>query len=185
MKAIPLILFALFIDGLQAMLMLTFTVMQFITPVGGGALGGITAAAYCYNATTGFFSALLAGAKCAVGGTVVGAGVSAFAVPLGMGVDVAISITFGGVLVMALAWMGMFYPGTVLGTFLGESIPFLDVLPGWTLMTWRCISKKNAEEKAAAAKKETPAPVVVSQPVRSFDGIRAANDNQSSYAQAA
>ncbi len=161
-----------------------FFVLQFITPVGGGITGAFAAGWYCFKASTGIIAGISNGIACGTAGGIVGAGVSAFAVPIGVGVDIAISITLGGILVMALAWMGMFYPGTVLGAFLGESIPFLDVLPGWTLMVWRCLSKKKAEEKAAKTK-EAPTAVSFSAPSQAFDGIRAANDNQQPYAQAA
>lgn len=173
MKYFPLILLALFIDGLQALLMLFFVALEAVTPVGGG----IGAAGLCYSAGSGVLTAL----QCAV----VGAGASAFAVPLGMVVDVGMSVIFGGGLILLLAWLGMFYPGTMLGTFLGESIPFLDILPGWTLMTWRCIHRKNKADKKAAQSK-APSAVAFQQPQTplAFDGIRAANDNQP-YAQAA
>lgn len=129
------------------MLMLVFTVMQFVTPIGGGIAGALAAGQYCWSISSGIFSGAYSWASCALTGGVVGAGVSAFAIPIGVAVDVAITITFGGVLVMVLAWMGMFYPGTVLGVFFGESIPIINILPGWTLMTWRCLHKKNQEEK--------------------------------------
>ena len=73
-------------------------------------------------------------------------GVGIVTVPLGAGIDVTISITFGGALILMLVLSGMFYPGTILAAFVGESIPFLNVLPGWTLMAWRCVSKKRAAE---------------------------------------
>ncbi len=142
-----LIGFALIIDFIQAMMMFAFAAMQFITPIGGGISGAFAAGWYCWSTSTGILSGISSAASCFVAGGVVGAGVSAFAIPIGMAVDVTISITLGGALVIALAYMGMFYPGTVLSVFIGESIPLLDILPGWTLMTWRCLHKKSLEEK--------------------------------------
>src|SRR5690348_14498274 len=116
MRYFPLILFAMFIDGFQAMLMLGFTAMQFITPVGGGISGAL---AGCYANASAWYD--VAGCiKGATPGGILGAGVSAFAVPLGMGVDIAISLTFGAGLVLLLAWTGLLYPGVAFGAFFGE-----------------------------------------------------------------
>lgn len=178
-----LIGFALLIDFIQGMFMLAFTVMQFITPIGGGVSGAL---AGCYANASGWYDA----AGCIKGaffGGAIGTGVSAFAIPLGMGIDVAISVTLGGALILVLGWMGMFYPGPIISAFIGESIPLFDILPGWTLLVWRCLSNKKAEEKAAKLQQQSQLinmPVVV-QNNQAFDGIRAASDNQQSYAQAA
>ncbi len=74
-------------------------------------------------------------------------GVGLVSIPIGIGIDILISFVFGGALILLLASMGMFYPGTVLSVFLGESMPVINILPGWTLMTWRSLHKKNQEEK--------------------------------------
>jgi len=186
MRGFILIGFALLIDFIQGMFMLAFAVMQFITPVGGGFTGALAAGWYCWKTSTGIIAGISSAASCFAAGGVVGAGVSAFAIPLGMGIDVVISITLGGALILALGWMGMFYPGPIISAFIGESLPLIDIIPGWTLLVWRCLSNKKAEEKAAKVQQQqNQTPTVVINTARAFDGIRAANDNQSSYAQAA
>ena len=181
MRGFLLIGFALIIDFLQGMLMLAFAALQFITPAGGGVGGAL---AGCYANATAWYDVTGCITGAAIGGAA-GATLSAFAVPLGMAVDVGLSVTLGGALILALAWVGAFYPGTVITAFIGESIPLLDLFPGWTLMTWRCLSNKKAEEKAAKIKQGAPVTVQsVQAPPQAFDGIRAANDNQS-YAQQA
>jgi hypothetical protein len=149
MKGIFIIAFAVFIDALQALFALLFTTLQFATPVGGGIGGALAAGYYCWSVSSGIFSGITNAAACATAGGTVGAGISALAVPIGGAVDVMISIVLGGALIAALAFSGMFYPGTVIGGFIGEQIPFLDALvPGWTLMALRCVQLKKKGERA-------------------------------------
>ncbi len=147
-----LLLPAIVLDFIQFAVGMAFFALQFATPVGGGVTGALAAGAYCWNASTGVISGLIAAGKCAVGGAVVGAGVSAFAIPIGIVVDVALSITIGGALIMMMAMFGLFYPRIIISRMLGELAPFLNFLPLWSNMVWACIQAKNKEEKAGTSK---------------------------------
>ncbi len=139
---------AFLLDGVQILLGLGFAALQFATPVGGGVGGALAGATYCWNSSTGI-SALLEAGKCALAGGVAGTALSVFAIPIGAAVDVALSLTIGAVILLGLAMEGMFYPSTVLKGFLAEAAPFLNILPVWTIMVWRCAHLKKEEEKAA------------------------------------
>lgn len=144
-----IIAFAIAIDALQGLFALFFTVMQFITPAGGGFTGAIAAGYYCWKISDGILSGIANATACATAGGAIGAGVSAFAVPIGAAVDIGLSIALGGALIAALAFMGMFYPGIVIGSFIGETLPFLDaIIPGWTYMAIQCVRRHHAKEKA-------------------------------------
>lgn len=144
MRGLFIIGFAVLLDFLQGAFAMFFVVLQAVTPVGGG----LAAAGFCYAASSNVVSGAYNALACAV----VGAGVSAYAVPIGGAIDVVLSITFGVALIAVLAFSGMFYPGVVIGSFMGETIPLLNaVFPGWTLMAIQCARKKAAEEKAAQA----------------------------------
>ncbi len=145
MKSFLLIVFALFIDGLQAMLSLAFLALQAVTPIGGGVAGIGAGFAWCWNSSEGIW-ALFTTAQCMLAGGIVGAGASFFAIPLAAVIDFGISLTFGGALIFFLAWSGMFYPGSVLAAFGAEAVPGVNILPGWTLLVVRCMYKKRAEE---------------------------------------
>lgn len=164
MRGILLIGFALFIDALQAGFGFAFAALQAVTPVGGG----IGAAGACYALGAGVIDSL----KCLV----VGAGASAFAVPIGAAVDVTISVTLGGALIAALIFTGYFSLGAVTGGSIFEFMPLVDIAPGWTLMAWRCVHNKNVQDRAKQSAQ--PAQQTPDEPTpRAFDGIRAANDN--------
>ena len=141
---------AVLLDGLQILLGLGFAAMQFITPVGGGVGGALAGAGYCWSTSTGFFIGLLEGAKCALYGGALGGVLSTFAIPIGAAVDVALSLTIGGGIILLLAFDGAFYPSTVIKGFLAEAAPFLNILPVWTGMVWRCIQRKKQDEVAAS-----------------------------------
>ena len=116
-RYMPLILLALFIDGLQALLSVGFFTMG----------AGISAATL--------------GAAAVV------------AVPVGIGLgfltDVCVSVTFGAGLLFLLKYNDMFYPAYAFGGGLGELIPGLDILPGWTAMTVLSAIRKSREENEA------------------------------------
>jgi hypothetical protein len=67
-------------------------------------------------------------------------------VGLGFAVDIAISMTMGSGLILALFIFDMLDLKYVAAVFIGETIPGLDIIPGWTFLVIRCILKKNAEE---------------------------------------
>lgn len=121
-----------------------FLALQGVTPIGGGVGGALTGAVVCWNATSGVW-AIVEAVKCALGGGIIGAGLNAFAVPLGIVIDYALSIVFGTPLILMLAMSGMFYPGAIIKGFLGESIPILNFLPFWSIMVHVCITRKKQE----------------------------------------
>src|SRR3990167_536111 len=140
------LLMAVLLDGLQILLGLGFAAMQFVTPVGGGVGGALAGAGYRWSTSTGFFIGLLEGAKCAAAGGALGGVLSAFAIPIGAAVDVALSLTIGGGIIMLLAFDGAFYPSTVIKGFLAEAAPFLNIVPAWTWLTLRCIQQKKKND---------------------------------------
>ena len=80
------------------------------------------------------------------------------AVPLGIAIGFAvnfvISATFGVMLIVGLGMFGFLKKGDlpfVGGMGLFEIIPGLDCLPGWTLMTVRCVMKAQAKQVVATA----------------------------------
>lgn len=143
---ISLRIFAGLIDFLQFMFFIVFFALQAITPVGGGVAGGAAAAYFCWNASTGVLSGLIAAGKCAVGGVVVGGVLSAFAGPIGMVIDFTLSVALGGALLLGLAYAGMFYFDIVLVGSLGELLPIFNFLPFWSNMVHRSIKRKNQLE---------------------------------------
>ncbi len=141
-------LFAGVIDLLQFIFLIVLAGFQFITPVGGGITGAATGAYFCYNATSGVISGVLEGLKCAVGGGIVGAGLSAFALPAGIGIDIAISGTFGVVLIGLLWISGRLSLMPVIIGFTGEMLPGVNAfVPGWSILVHRCIQQYNLEQK--------------------------------------
>ncbi len=152
MKATLLILFAVFIDGLQVSLSWAFLALgnavTAATPLGGAiGLGGL--GCYLNSSSWHDIPGCLAGAGA---GAVLGAAVSIGGIPLGVilgfVVDFCISATFGVALVALLVYSGMFYPGYLFGGTIFELIPGFDDFPGWTFMTIMCIIRKKSEEKS-------------------------------------
>ncbi len=150
-----ILLIAFLLDGLQFLLGIGFAALQFITPVGGAVAGTATGAWFCWDTTTGIFSAIIEAFKCAAGGGILGTTLSTFAIPIGAAVDVALSLTIGAVIILGLAMEGMFYPSTVIKGFLAEAAPFLNILPGWTFIVLRCIQQRNKDGVAAPAPKDS------------------------------
>ena len=143
-RGVLIILFALFIDGLQAGVSAGFLMLgSFAGTIGGAAAG----AAACQGAGT-----LVAGACATVAGaagTLVNAHLAVIGVPLAVGfgiaVNICISLTMGSELIMLLALNGMFNARYVVGVFIGEAIPGLDNLPGWTFLAIKSVLKKSAK----------------------------------------
>lgn len=141
---------AIVLDTTQFLLGVLFAMMQFATPVGGGIGGAAAAGAYCWYTTPGAIASVLSAAKCAFFGAAAGAGVSAFALPLGAALDVALSISVGGGILLWLALEGAFYPDKIVKGFFCEITPFFNFLPGWTYMVWQCIREKQRRESGKA-----------------------------------
>lgn len=182
MRGIFIIGFGIFLDLLQGGLALFFVALQLVTPVGGG----IGAAGFCYAVSSSVVSGIVNALTCAA----IGTGASAYAVPIGGAVDMVLSFTFGAALIALLAFSGMFYPGIVVGSFIGESIPLFDaIFPGWTLMAWRCVRNKSREEavRSKASRAEARDQIIGTQQ-QTWQDIRGGNytgERTSDYAEAA
>lgn len=137
-----------FIDLLQFVFFVVFLAFQVMTPYGGAAVGGLTGAYVCWSMSDGVVSGLVNGAACALGIGAVGGIVSALAVPIGMAIDVAISATFG-VLLLLLLWVtGRFYFMPVAIGAATELLPGANAfVPGWSLLVHRCIQQHKLEEQ--------------------------------------
>lgn len=145
---VALRLFAGVIDLLQFIFFIILLAFQLMTPVGGGITGAAAGAYFCYNASNGVISGLIEGAKCAIGGTIVGAGLSAFAIPAGIAIDMAISCTFGILLILILWVTGRFSFMAVALGFSSEMLPGLNAfIPGWSLLVHRSIQQYKKKQK--------------------------------------
>jgi hypothetical protein len=141
-------LFAGIIDFLQFIFFIVLLAFQLMTPVGGGVTGAAAGAYLCYNASSGVISGLIEGAKCAIGGTIVGAGLSAFAIPAGIAIDMAISCTFGVLLILALWVTGRLSFMAIAIGFTSEMLPGLNAfIPGWSLLVHRSIQQYKKKQK--------------------------------------
>lgn len=142
---------AIILDSIQLLLGLAFMAMQFLTPVGGAAAGAVAAGGYCWYTAPGIISGLYGAAKCALFGGGAGAVISGFAMPIGMVIDISLSMTVGAGILLLLAAQGAFFPSIVIKGFLFEAAPFLDFLPGWTYMVWQCLQEKERQESGASS----------------------------------
>lgn len=141
-------IFAAAVDFFQFLIFVVFAALQFITPIGGAAAGGVGAARYCWSASEGIISGAYAAAKCALYGAGAGGVLSAFAIPIGMAIDVLLTMTFGAAIILGLAVAGKFHAQTVIASFLGETIPLVNWLPFWSIMVHRCIAQSEAGEES-------------------------------------
>lgn len=212
MRGGPLIVFALFLDGLQAVITLgltmTFAAAGMFVPIGGGIVGAVLG---CVGGAVvgGAGGAIAAGigavpgaiAGCFIGGGggaaaggAIGsaAGVALFPMGtlIGFGVDVCLSAAMGAGLIVFLSMNKMFYPKYFLPGGISELTPGISLLPTWTLITAMSLWKKAKEERLAQAQaniqpERQPILEVEAEP-RSMDDIRvpsAANDNNLPQAQ--
>lgn len=135
------------IDLLQFIFFMVFLAFQVMTPYGGAALGGLTGAGICWNMSSGVFEGAWNAAVCALGGAAAGGIVSAIATPLGMAIDVAISATFGVLLILLLFVTGRFYLMPIAMGFAGEMMPGLNgFAPFWSILVHRCIQQYEQEK---------------------------------------
>lgn len=156
-KGLPLLVFALFIDALQAALAWSAFALgaglQALTPAGGAVGGAAAGGALCWSEASGVVSGVVEAAKCAAGGGIVGSLASLFGVPLGVALgfalEICISLTFGFGLIVLLYMSGLYSNTRMASAGFVEIIPALNSLPAWTLMVVLCLLKKYTEEKAA------------------------------------
>lgn len=137
-----------FIDLLQFVLFVVFLAFQAITPVGGTVAGAAAGAVVCWNMSDGIISGVVNGALCAAGGGAAGGIISALATPIGMVIDVAISSTFGVLLILLMWVTGRFYLMPVALGFAGEMMPGINgFAPFWSILVHRCIHMHNMESR--------------------------------------
>jgi hypothetical protein len=140
-KGMIVIGFAMFIDFLMIIFAFIFESMG---------------AALCWNSSTGVIYGLLKSAACGTAGAAVGALASAIGIPLGTALtmvsDICISLTFGAGFMVLIFLMGYFRGNTLMifGTYIGKTIPFLDVVPGYTALAIRCVLKNNLAQSVLA-----------------------------------
>lgn len=179
MKSAALILLALFIDGIQAAITASLTLITAFP----GTVGGATVGCLLGN---NFFGGL----GCSIGGFVlgllgsVGDVLAPLTEPVGLmlafAINFCLSATLGAGLVMFLIICGMYYPKYLLPGGISEIIPGLDIFPGWTALTILCVLRKIKDEKggiagAAAAivtAAAAPSAESITQTARAVDGIR-------------
>lgn len=141
-------IFAGFIDLLQFVFFVVFLAFQVMTPYGGAAIGGVAGAYVCWSMSDGIVNGIVNGAACALGIGAVGGIVSAIATPVGMAIDVAISATFGTLLLLCMWVTGRFYLMPVALGFSGELLPGINAfVPGWSLLVHRCIQQHKLQEQ--------------------------------------
>lgn len=151
---VALRIFAGVIDLLQLIFFIVLVTFQFITPVGGGIAGGVSGAVLCWNLSTGFWDSVVNAATCLAGGGLVGAGLSFIAGPMGIAIDIAISCTFGFLLILALWATGRFSMMAVVMGFGAEMLPGIDAfVPGWSILVHRCIQHYKQTQAQGGAKR--------------------------------
>lgn len=179
MKAAAFIVFALFIDGVQAALSASLAVVAaFPGTIAGGAAGCLAG-----NYLLGDWGCTILGIAGSLFGTLLdGAAIvtEPVGIMIGFAISFCISATFGAALVALLIFNGFYYPKWMLPTGIAELIPGFDLIPTWTAMVILCIWQKKREESAAAGSAVTttaaiasPSAVSVVQATRSLDGIKA------------
>lgn len=165
---------AVVLDVLQFTLFVFFFTMMFITPLGGALAGavvgcnpdipthetpsavrtylmGIPGFDYAFKAGDFLNSSCKNGVVAPFVGAAAGAGISTFAIPIGVAVNMVLSITVGGGIILLLAFRGMFYPQIIIKKSLLKVAPFLNILPFWSLMVWQCFSEKKRQQGAASS----------------------------------
>lgn len=151
MKGMLFIIFALFIDGLQAGISfgLAFIAANF------GTIGGITGGCVAGKAIAGQVGCWVGGIALGAFGSFLNAHLAIGLVPvgivLGFAINICLSATLGAGLVLLLGMDGMFYPKYIFGGGLGELLPGFDNLPAWTATTVLCLLKKKRESGGRSA----------------------------------
>lgn len=147
-----LILFALIIDGLQALCTAIFAIMG----AAPGTVSGSAAAAFIAAKLS--FGTFATGIIMAIGGllgSILNPALVGFTAPLGvvmgMVMSVIISLTLGLVFIGVLAINHLFYRKYIFPAFIGETIPGLDFLPGWTGATVACVLTDATQQKLSAS----------------------------------
>ena len=151
MKSASLIVFALFIDGVQAAVSASLAVIAAFP----GTIGGGIAGCFIGNSIAGDWGCTILGVVGGFFGTFLD--ISAVVTePIGIGlgfvVSICLSVTFGAGLIALLMFNGMAYWKIIFSGGMVELLPGFDILPSWTAMTVACVLQKNKEDKLAAQK---------------------------------
>lgn len=116
---------ALLLDGFSGMLMLAISGIAF---TGSAAVAWIPFAGQA--AATGIsFSGMIIGAI----------------------ISDTLTLTVGSGLLYFLAQNDLFYPWYAVPTYVGKLVPFINIIPGWTVMTAVSILRKSADEGSLLA----------------------------------
>ncbi len=149
-------LFAGAIDLLQFIFFIVLLGFQFITPVGGAAVGGVTGAIVCWKYSSGVWEGIVNAAACSAGGGLLGGALSFIAGPIGIAIDIAISCTFGVLLILLLWVTGRFSLMPVVAGFTGEMLPGINgFMPGWSILVHRSIQQYKLKQKGAGLAKRS------------------------------
>ncbi len=144
------------IDLLQFIFFIVLLAFQFITPYGGAAVGGVSGAVLCWNLSSGVWESIANAALCAAGGGVLGGGLSLVAAPAGIVIDIALSCTFGVLLICFLWASGRFSLMAVMIGFTGEMLPGINgFVPAWSLLVHRCIHQYKTAQKQGVSTSRT------------------------------
>ncbi len=123
----------------------------------GGAAGSVFAGVGAIPGAIG--GCLAAGSAGAAVGSSVGTAtaviIGAVGPVIGYIAAFCIGIGFGSMLCILLLLSGMFLPGSALGAYLGEAVPFINILPGWTVFAIRCVFKKSRKDRALSTNHAT------------------------------
>jgi len=153
---IALRLFAGVIDLLQFIFFITLLAFQFMTPVGGGVAGAVSGAVLCWNLSTGVWESFANAAACAAGGGALGTGLGFIGAPAAIAIDIAISCTFGVLLILLLWVSGRFSLMATLIGFTSEMLPGINgFVPGWSLLVHRCIQQYKKAQKEGTSTSRT------------------------------
>jgi len=149
MKALFLILFALFIDGLQALISLGL----FVIASSGGTVAGGAVGCAAGNYVAGQIGCWLGGGVLGIFGSLANAFLAPVLVPIGIvlafAVNICLSVVLGGMLTALLWHFKMLYVGYLPG-YLAEIMPGVGVLPFWTGFVVASILRKKAEDTATS-----------------------------------
>jgi hypothetical protein len=144
LKAVPLVCFALMIDGFTFLIGLALSVVAAAPGTVAGCAVGAQVAGKAGCIALGLLGSIpwVNGALAVV--------TEPIGIMLGVAIGLCINFTLGSMLILFLVLFGMFDGKTVIGALIGEAIPGINMLPLWTGMTIRCAMKTAQRENPAS-----------------------------------
>jgi hypothetical protein len=141
-----LILFAIVIDGAQAVISMGLLALGAAPgTVAGGATGCLVG-----HTIAGKIGCYVAGGAAGVAGSLANPILAAYTIPLaiaaGFAVNFCLNITLGTILTAWLITQKMYYPRYGVTGYIVELVPGINDLPIWTMTTVLAVMRKNAEE---------------------------------------